>query len=526
MSIIHSNYRIGIAFFYHESHTFSPVRTDIQAFYDEGYHEGGSILTAYRGTKTEVGGFIDVLEQTGHTIVPLVCAAAIPSGMVTDEAYQEIKQKLLSALQQADDLDGLLLAMHGSMVTPSVSDPESELLELIYQLKGKELPLAITLDMHANISSRMFTHTSMFFGFKTYPHIDMYEQGVHAAHALIDFLNTNKPFHAAFRKLPMMLPSVNMRTEEGPMADMIQAAIGAESDHDIRCATILGGFPYCDIPEAGASVIVVSTNIEKAEEVADRLAAMFWAQRERFVMQLPNIQEAVDMALNRIDANNLTYISNSLNDPADNQTGIPSLTEQNQARLKPIALAEISDNPLSGGTGDVTALLNKLLHRNLASVLFGALYDPESLQACIEAGEGATITLQLGGRLSSEFGKPIHVNADIIRLSDGKFRNTGPMNTGLLIDTKGAAHIRVQQIDILLTGRSLSANDLGLFRHIGLEPTNYQILALKVKNHFRAAFDPILSQVIYVDGPGLASNQFKHFTYHHIPRPIWPLDEI
>ncbi len=193
---------------------------------------------------------------------------------------------------------------------------------------------------------------------------------------------------------------------------------------------------------------------------------------------------------------------------------------------KPVVLADISDNPLSGGSGDTTALLKELIDHSLTDALFGGLYDPESLSRCVEAGEGATVTLQLGGKCSPEFGKPIQAEATVVKLSDGRFTNKGPMNTGLLVDMKGAAHIRVGELDILLTGRALSANDPEMFRHIGIEPTAKRILGLKVKNHFRAAFDPLVSQIIYIDGPGVASNQLTSFSYTRIPRPIWPLDQI
>lgn len=496
--------RIGIAFFYHESHTFSPVRTDIQSFYDEGYYKGDAILDAYHGTKTEVGGFIDVLEQTDQTIVPLVCAAAIPSGMVTRSAYEEIKSSLLKAIQETGRMDGLLLALHGAMVAEGVNDPEGDLLSEIRNLLGPDIPVSCTLDMHANVSERMLSHTPLFFGFKTYPHIDMYEQGVRAAQALLRILDTKQPVYASFRKLAMMPPSVNMRTDEGPMADLVKAAKAAEEGDGILSASILGGFPYCDIPEVGASVIVVSVDWLKGEAVAGDLARQFWDQRQRFLLDLPDVETAVSEALQAIES----------------QQRMPG-----QYR-KPIALADMADNPLSGGTGDTTALLRALLEREADGVLFGALYDPESLQACCDAGEGAELALRLGGKRSPEFGEPIEVMARIIRITEGKFRNTGPMNMGLLIDMKGAAYIRVNQIDILLIGRALSANDLEMFRHIGIEPSQYRILALKVKNHFRAAFEPIVSDVVYIDGPGLASNRLHHFPYLHVPRPIWPLDDI
>jgi microcystin degradation protein MlrC/ribosomal protein S18 acetylase RimI-like enzyme len=487
--------RIGIAFFYHESNTFSPVKTDMQAFYDEAYYKGQAILSAYRDTKTEVGGFIDVLEQTGHIMVPLLCAAAIPSGKVTASAYDVIKTTLLQAVKEATAMDGLLLALHGAMVVEGVSDPEGELLAEIRAIVGIDFPISATLDMHANVSKRMLDQTPFFFGFKTYPHIDMFEQGVRAAHALLSYLDKNQSIYASFIKLPMMPPSVNMRTEEGPMAELVQAAIEAELDSNIISASVFGGFPYCDIKEAGASVIVVSSDKSKGDAVAQALAEKLWENRQRFVVELPSIQEAIAMSLKlRHD--------------------------------KPVALADIADNPLSGGTGDTTALLRELLEQDVEHVLFGALFDEESLQACVEAGEGAKVMLRLGGKYSVEFGECVEVKAQVIKLSEGRFRNTGPMNTGLQIDTKGAAHIRVQKMDVLLTGRALSANDLELFRHIGLEPSQYKILALKVKNHFRAAFDPIVSEIIYMDGPGLATNQFKHLKYHSIPRPIWPLDEI
>jgi microcystin degradation protein MlrC len=489
-------YRIGIAFFYHESHTFSPVKTTIESFYDEGYFKGSGIMGAYKGTKTEVGGFIDVLEARQIEIVPLLCAAAIPSGTVTLEAYQQIKLEMIHSILEAQQLDGILIALHGAMVVEGISDPETEMLAAIRKVIGDQIPIATTLDMHANIGHDMVNYTPLHFGFKTYPHVDMYEQGVKSATILIELLKTRKKYYASFIKLAMMPPSINMRTAEGPMHDLIKLAKQKELAEDIVSASVFGGFPYSDIPEAGASILVVSTNRQRGDEAARSLADAFWKERERFIMDLPDVKEGIRLALKSLE------------------------------NAKPIVLADISDNPLSGGSGDTTPLLREMIEQNVKDALFGALYDPDSLHQCFKAGEGAELMLSLGGKHSFPFGEPVKVKAQVIKLSDGRFQNKGPMNNGLWVDTKRAAWIRVKDIDILLTGRALSANDPELFHHIGIEPTKKKILGLKVKNHFRAAFEPLVSEIIYIDAPGLASNHLDSFPYKHITHPVWPLDDI
>ncbi|MFD2130445.1 MlrC C-terminal domain-containing protein [Pseudogracilibacillus auburnensis] len=191
---------------------------------------------------------------------------------------------------------------------------------------------------------------------------------------------------------------------------------------------------------------------------------------------------------------------------------------------KPVVLADISDNPLSCGSGDTTELLRMMLRNKVDQALFGGLYDPESIKRCQEAGEGKTVELELGGKVTPEFGLPIRVEAKVITLSDGVFYNSGPFNQHLKVDLKATAHIVVDKLDIVLIGRPMSANDPEMFRHLGIDPTKKKILALKVKNHFRAAFDPLIEEVIYVDAPGVSTNNLTTLEYKNIIRPIWPLD--
>ncbi|MBM7691193.1 microcystin degradation protein MlrC [Peribacillus deserti] len=488
--------KVGIAFFYHESHSFVSGKTTLKDFRDEGYFKGQEIMEAYLGTKTEVGGFIDVLSAENRVeIVPLLCAAAIPSGVVSFETYHLLEQELMSSLLDAGRLDGLLLALHGSMVAENVLDPERELLSKIRAFLGPDIPIATTLDMHANLSSEMIEYTPYHFGFKTYPHIDMYDQGVKAARTLLQHLLEGKRAEAAFIKLPMMPPSINMKTAEGPMHTLVTLAKGMENKGEIMNASVFGGFPYSDVPMAGASVLTIARTKEEAEKAAKRLAKKFWDVKEEFIQKLPGVKDGVQLALI-------------------------------EKAEKPVVLADISDNPLSCGSGDTTELLREIIRLNLKGSLFGGLNDPESIEKCRKSGIGTEVELTLGGKISPEFGLPIKLTARVNALSDGVFYNSGPFNQNLRVDAKGAAYITAGNVDILLIGRGLSANDPEMFRHIGIEPAAYHILGLKVKNHFRAAFDPLISKVIYIDAPGAASNDLTHFKYKNIPHQIWPFKTV
>lgn len=489
--------KIGIAFFYHESHSFTPMITELEHFNNEAYLTGDDIFSHYKGTKTEVGGFIDFLQDKKYEvkIVPLLCASAVPSGIVTNTAYEKIKADMICMIQNQLPLDGMLLALHGAMVVEGTPDPEEKLLGEIRTIVGDHIPIATTLDLHANISEKLLDYSSMHFGFKTYPHIDMYDQGLRAAKAVYECLFEEKSYEVSFRRLPMLLPSLNMRTETGPMKKMIDLATECEKIEGIKNVSVFGGFPYADTKTSSASIIIVGTNNQVMEEVADRLAEFYWQLKDQFLVHLPTVEEGLELALSHNDK-------------------------------KPVVLADISDNPLSCGSGDTTELLRAMIQAKLKNALFGGLYDLESIHRCYEVGEGKIITLQLGGKVTPEFGQPVQVEAEVIKLSDGVFYNSGPFNQHLKVDLKAAAHIKIDNLDVVLIGRPMSANDPEMFRHLGINLEAKRILGLKVKNHFRAAFDPIIGEVIYVDAPGVSINDLKKLAYKDVKHPIWPLDNV
>lgn len=277
------------------------------------------------------------------------------------------------------------------------------------------------------------------------------------------------------------------------MHEAVSAALEWETHDGIVAASVFGGFPYSDVRGGGASVVVVATDRQLGETCCRALSDLLWSLREDFLVELPDPATAV-------------------------------LMSQEKGRRLPVVLADIADNPLSGGSADTTVLLSEVLRARVPRTLVGAVCDSRVMAMAQAAGEGGEITCQLGGVMSPEYGAPLEINAKVVRVTDGHFCNSGPMNTGVEVDVDGAAHLCTNGVDILVTGRPITANDPELFKHIGLDVTHYDLLVLKVKNHFRAAFEGLVGEIIYVDAPGVASNDLSRFPFQNLPEGLWPLD--
>jgi microcystin degradation protein MlrC len=488
-------YRIAYARLFHETHSFSPEKTTLKEFRERELHEGSDLLEHYRGSKTETGAFIDFIEKNDFEAVPLIAGAANPSGLVSADAYAFFKERIVEGLQGIrDEIDALFLSLHGAMIVEGVPDAEGDLLNAIREVIP-ELPLAASMDLHANVSPDMVARTDMIAGYKTYPHVDQYETGRRALHMLHRHLNGERRFRNVLLKMPLLLPSMNMMTDAGPMADLVNRGLELEQTEGIGCVSVFGGFPYSDLENAGFSVVVsVEEGREKeAARILDEMAKLSWEKRREFIVELPTAEEAIHEAL--------------------------------QEKEGVVALVDVSDNPGSGGFAETTILLETLLKTELPKTAFAFISDPEAVQHCIEAGVGEDVDLLVGGKISTLYGEPVRVRGRVKTISDGIYYNKGPWNTGIRVNFGRTVVLSIGTIDLLLSEGRQSPNDPEVFRRNGMEPTEYRILALKAKNHFRAGFKDIVTKVIPLDAPGVASLALGTFPYRNIPRPVFPLDE-
>jgi microcystin degradation protein MlrC len=505
--------RVAVAQIAHETNSFSATKTDIAAFRASGVHLGEDAITTLRGTNTELGGFISGAEAHGLALIPLLAVWATPSGIVTADAIAYLTELLTAGLRRAmaeGPLDGVLLALHGAMVTEIDDDGEGYLLQTVRELVGPELPLVATLDLHANISPRMVELADVLIGYDSYPHVDMAERGAEAVDVLARLIRGEITPTAALRKPPMLPTSQRMTTGRMPMRALIERAHRMEEDPRVINVTVAGGFPPSDVADAGLALLVTTDGDPTlAVALADELAAEAWSLRDGFLGGVASFEHAAELI-----------------------RALDSEEDVDMPVSGPLVLVDIGDNPWSGGPGDSAELLRFLFKERVSGAAVALVRDPEVVQEAIAAGPGGQIVVDLGGKTDSLHGEPLPVRAHVKLLSDGRYINDGPMMAGLHVDLGPSAVLLCEPLSgetapavaVLVTTRAETPIDLNVFRCHGIEPTRHRVLGLKGKGHFRAAFEPIARRVVLVEGPGITGADLSRLTFRKVRRPIWPLD--
>ena len=484
--------RIAVGCIGHETNTFSPVATTIDNFKKGSYHRGDEIIAAFRGTRTITGGFLDIAAQLNLQPVPLLWTFATPSGMVERTAYETLKSEFLALLQNAGELDGVLLDLHGAMVTDELEDVEGDLIQAVREIVG-ETWIVTTLDLHANITAKMADYSDTIIGFDTYPHIDCYERGFEAGQLLFGMNAGKIQPTMAYRQLPLLTAPPAQCTMKAPMTTVVDALHALETKPGVVTATLSMGFPFADITDAGVSILVTTNgDMALAENYADQFASDIWGMREQFTFNLHTVESAIEIA--------------------------------NQTDGKPIVLADGADNPGGGGPCDGTTILQKFIEADVQDAVIAVIADPESVGQAIAAGVGNRVQLNVGGKTDTQHGAPIALTGYVKTLSDGRFTLKGPMGRGTAGNMGRTAVIQVGGVEIILTERRIQPYDAEVLRSVGIEPRTRKLIALKSAVHFRADYTPIAHQILDVDTPGVHSPNLFNYDYQKLRRPIYPLD--
>jgi microcystin degradation protein MlrC len=485
--------RIALAGFMHESNTFNPIRTDRAAFEAQSLTYGPALMDEWRDAHHEMGGFIEAANLEGFTPLPIVMAWATPSGPVSDAVLDEVIGRIIEALRR-DRPDGLLLALHGAMVTKSHLDADGETVRRIRTAMGPKFPMVVTLDLHGNISQRLEDNCTAAVAYRTNPHVDQRECGRRAASLLVRTIRAEIQPTQALAKPPLIVNIMVQDTSREPLKSFMDQTRALERQPGILAASLLPGFAYADVPQMGPSVIVVSDgDPELARREADLIGVGLWNARQRLSAQLPDAAAAVRAAL---------------------------ATDR-----VPVVLVDTGDNVGGGSAGDGTIILAEMLRQGATDGVV-CLFAPDAVRECVAAGVGSIVRLTMGGEVDQLHGEPVEISGRVRVLHDGNYVESEVRHGGKRMNHMGMTALVELDCRNLLVLNSLRHPpfSLGPLTCLGIEPRRQRILVVKAAIAYKAAYLPVARSVIEVDTPGLTAVNPHRFNFRSIRRPLYPLD--
>ena len=490
-----------IAGYQHETNTFAPSLADWEAF-NRGdsfpaFVHGQAMVDKLTGINIPVGGFIDAAKRQGWTLVPSCWAGAIPSSFVTQDAFERIAGVICAdalAARNKGGLDGIYLDLHGAAVAEHEPDSEGALIARLRAIVGPNLPIVVSLDLHANVTHRMLREADALVAYRSYPHVDMAETGERAAVLLARRFKAGQRLPMAAQRLPFLIPLNAQSTWMQPAQGLFDALLALDKAHGAVLSFCMG-FPASDFDECAPMVWGHGPSQAAVDQAVQALYALV-AEPTQWRLDILSAREAVTQAM-------------ALAERAD----------------KPVVVADTQDNPGAGGDSNTTGLLHALLaqgagRRFPGQVALGLMFDAAAARAAVAAGVGAQIELALGTAVPTFTGQPsdppVRGRFTVRALSDGACTLTGPMMTGLTVQLGACACLEIDGVQIAVVSGKKQLLDRELLRMVGIQPEAMRIIVVKSSNHFRADFQPIASQVLVAKAAGPMAADPADLPWQHL----------
>jgi microcystin degradation protein MlrC len=491
--------RVAILGFSIECNKFAPPARRADFLYLKGEEILAEARVPTPRMLPETPGFVAAMDAGAPwTPVGIALAMAGPNGPVEHGFFAELLDEIERRLKAVLPVDAVYICAHGAGLTTKEDDPDGLLFERVRAIVGPDVPIAATLDLHANVSEQMVRSLDVFIGYRTNPHLDMRERGAEAAAAIREMLAGIKP-KAALVRLPIVPPTVTLLTAAGPYAEMI--ALGQQRmSPDILNVSVMGGFAFADTADNGLSIVVTARRDRQAAmALAGEIARFGWANRGRFYPRLTPLDKAVAKALA------------VARDPAQ-----PAL-----------AFADVADNPGGGGRGNTTYLLRAFHEAGVKDALLGIFYDPPLAAEAHRLGFGGAFEARFNRAETTSFSEPWTAPATILALTDGDCIGRRGIYAGMQLRLGPCAALRVGGITVIVVSNRVQCADPVFFEMMGLDLHAARSVAVKSRGHFRGGFDEFFGpdQIIEVDLPGLTSPMLNRFDWKKLPRPVVPLDD-
>lgn len=490
--------RIAVAQISSESNHFVTGLAGLDFFRSTGYLLEGPELLDLGRSDTEVGGFLSILQsQEPVEAVPLMAARANSGSPLSAECYRSLKRRLQEGLRRNRPVHGILLSCHGSMGVQDLDDPEGDLARALREIIGPRVALALTLDLHGNLTRSMVESADILVGYHTYPHRDAFQTGQRAARLLLRAVRGQSRPAMALARLPLILTSFNASTDgDGPFAGLRREADQMEQSRpEVLSASVFNVGAYIDVPEMGCSSLVITEGDEAlAGELARRLALRHWNEREAYRVEPLTVADAVERG-RRIQGG-------------------------------PILLLDTADTTGGGAAGDSIALVRELIELGVEDPCLAMVVDPRTVGDCWHREPGSRFQVEVGHRLAPRWGKPLALEAVLKRKSEGRFRYRGGILGGTEVSMGRSVVLETGSLQLLVTSRPTYEWADEQYRSLGLDPRRAKFVCVKNMMNFRVGYGGIMKAFFVVAVPGPTPADMRMLPFRRIGRPVYPLDAM
>ena len=485
--------RIALIHVMQETDTFNPVPTTLTDFKNVALLEGAAILSRV-DPNGPIAGFLEAIRTFGKDVevIPILRADAQSGGRLSRQTLSSLCQIIQSGLSAAGKCDGLMVFLHGAACAEGVDDVEGEILSIIREKAGNDIPIALMLDHHANITNRMIDSTNLLMAFRTQPH-DPFETARDLTEIALRLFSRQISVTMAWQKIPMITHQEQFLTARGPMKEWFDHARQCEASGQALTVSLFPMQPWIDVEEAGWSVVVATENDQaSAEQIADELAQHAWSLRHQFMQQ-------------------------------ENLSTTDAITFADDSVRQIVLLSDTGDSVLGGSTGDSTVILRALLDAKIHHQALVPITDPLAAKYLATCDIGATVTVNLGG-WANNFYSPIEVTGNLQAVREGIV--TLPDLPQGSVDMGKSAILKVGNVSILVTEfPGVGGIHPGVYRHLGVEPGEFKMIVMKTASNFQY-MKQLTTDFVRVATPGPTQSDVHSLPWSRVPRPIFPLDEM
>lgn len=487
--------RLAALGFSHESNTYSPVPASLDRWLAAGVAEGEGLVAEFKDAQATLSGYLEAgTADPDIEIVPLAFYRLTPMNAITSEAFEYMCDHLLTLLEDNGPFDGVLLPQHGAAVSEEFLDADGEFISRVRQAVGPDVPIGVTLDMHANVSEKMVSNSTVLNTYMTNPHLDPRKRARIAADAIAATVRGEITPTSYIEMVPAAINILRQGTSDSPMKELVALANGAAERDGVITVGLSEGFPYADVPEMGMSVTTVTDNDPAlAEEVSKEIARAIWEVRDQLIGDATDVDEA--------------------------------LLAASKAEKYPVVLLDVGDNVGGGSPADSTHVLAAAQRLGISGV-FHSLCDPEAVQACFDAGVGARVSVEAGGKTDDLHGSPVPVTGVVRVLTDGKWEDPGDTHGGFrFFDSGPTALVACDDGNsVLLNSLPRGNTSREQLVTVGIDPTKQPIIVAKGVHSPRGAFEPIAAELVWLSTGGCTTADFPSLEFHNRRTPMFPFE--